>query len=175
MEIPNDSRRRISWDSVEVLVSIPDEMATDGHVLIYTKEHRKTIADQNLSPTELQELGRGMNYFANILLKIKFPGGGAPERIYVFSECEEQEHLHFHLKARFSEHPKGDSFFIVTELDESRWGEDENQGRKRLADLQHLLGRHYKLLYSSKWKKTIPELQGKQDWLKKELEKERGA
>lgn len=113
---------------------------------------------------------QAIHYFATKLMHLPYRKG-RPERIYIVSECKRYRHLHFHLKARFKEHPEGDTFFAATELEEARWMENAVGGRKRLSKLSCIVSKYNDLLDTSRWEKSEDELKDKQAWLKFELER----
>lgn len=110
-------------------LSVPNQIGSYGQVLfIVTKldheeEHIKNITDSGLieKPERLVSILKGISKISKKLMKLKDKTGRKVRKVYVITQGESINHLHFHLIPRYEGDSMGNEFLYKVELEEARW------------------------------------------------------
>jgi len=130
-----------------------------GHTVVVCGKHKKTISDlfQNNEKEYAFELMIALNQISNILTKTLSP---KPEKIYVASLCDGQEHLHFHLIPRYPFTPTDVDYWFeeFKERDQLTMDDKEKQLQDpKIGGFWYLDRSEKNYKKSQYWKKTIDD------------------
>lgn len=165
-----DNGKKLNYNSKYFYIVVPREPAEYGHVLIVSKKlgdkHIKDITDPELSSAQLTSMITATQLVAR-WMKNEFNDERTIEKVYVLTQCDTPDsHFHFHLKPRYrDEKNRGDVFLCLKELEEARWiteksqkrADKNQQGLKRLLEIELGLCKHKAMIDDDKWARTKPE------------------
>ncbi len=175
-------KRRIDnlSDSDSCWVVIPDKPATFGHLVVFSWEgyQEQDITDKGLFMCD-QHMQKVIRIIHDLAFTMKSSltsngelTGKKCEKVYIVSACETKGlPFHVHLIPRFKAEKQGYVFLLEKELEESRWMGKEQNGNKRITEIESIINYYKPILKSGSWKRSKKEqtryLGEMKDWWQK--------